>query len=123
MVNSRSTLPKLLGQGPRDIEKHIGGLKAKEAEAMLVRDASILFCDIPNLEPYLRNFLMLKEIYLRSKKWGINEESLVQIGVLCRAFVQTYEKLYYFEDPVRMNVCLINNHALLHLGMFTVLPN
>jgi hypothetical protein len=105
----------MLGQGPRRIDKHIAGYKAKEWEALLLRDGPVLFADIPELEPFLENFKVLARLYTAARSWSISPEALHKIEVDCKLFAKTYERLYYGGDPSRLTTCLINNHSLLHL--------
>jgi len=117
---SRASIPQLLGQGPRRIDKHIAGYKAKEWEALLIRDGPILFAGIPELAPYLDNFKILGRIHTAAKAWSISQEDLHRIEVDCTLFVKTHEMLYYGGKEDRLKTCLTNNHSLLHLGKSVV---
>jgi Transposase family tnp2 len=112
---SRASIPQMLGQGPRRIDKHIAGYKAKEWEALLLRDGPVLFADIPELEPFLENFKVLARLYSAARSWSISPKALHKIEIDCKLFVKTHERLYYGGDPSRLTTCLINNHSLLHL--------
>lgn len=115
---SRAMIPSIMGQGPRPINRYSGGYKAKEWEAWLVRDGSILLHTVPNFRPFLDNFVLLAEIYEVSRQKVITRMELQQLRKKCIQWVRTFEYLYYQSDSARLKVCLINNHSLLHLGMF-----
>jgi hypothetical protein len=117
---SRRTIPRLLGQGPRSIDKHWRGYKAMEWEAWLVRDSLPLLYTIPNFEKYLQNFMELRSIYLRATSWVITPEDIDYIRFACKHWLETYEQLYFRDDPARVKVCLVNYHSLLHLGKLTL---
>jgi hypothetical protein len=113
---SRAMIPRIMGQGPRPINRYSGGYKAKEWEAWLVRDGPILLHTVPNFRPFLDNFVLLAKIYEVSRQKVITRTELRQLRKNCSQWVRTFEQLYYRNDPARLKVCLINNHSLLHLG-------
>lgn len=113
---SRKTIPNLLsGNAPRRIDKHSKGYKAKEWEAWLVRDGVTLLNEIDDFEPYLKNFQQLGMLYSLARGWDITPTDLIQVHNSCVSFVREFETLYYGNDPTKLKVCRINNHALLHL--------
>lgn len=112
----------LLGQGPRPINTRYGGYKAMEWEAFLVRDSLALlshYCDINNeFKPYLVNFKLLRTVCLQAKSWHISRSSIAELKLNCKEFVRTFEELYYRQETERLEVCRINNHSILHLGIY-----
>lgn len=113
---SRKMIPQALGQGPRRIDKHSAGYKAKEWEALLIRDGPILLHGIPGFEAYYDNYMVFREIYQLGCSWSISTTQIERIKTLCVDFVRRFESLYYQDDATRLKVCRINNHSILHLG-------
>lgn len=113
---SRSTIPQSLGQGGRSIANHSKGFKAMEWEAFLLHYAIPMLEHHTEFHPYLKNFLLLKEIYIVARSWKISHLQLDQLRSQCKQFVKSFELLYIQGDENRMKVCGINIHSLLHLG-------
>jgi hypothetical protein len=117
---SRSTIPYLLGTGPRRIDTRWRSFKAMEWREWLCRDAVPIISGIvddPRFKPYLVHFVLLKRIFLISTKFTITRQELAQLDLDCKAFVSKWHELYYQNDSALMRNCRVNLHVLLHLRM------
>jgi len=114
--SSRSTIPVQLGDHLPDISRHSAAFKAKEWEAFLIRDAVVLLSSYPDFEPYLRHLIVLKEIYQLASLYTITLENINLIYQKSKAWVFTFEDLYYQGRSDRLLVCGINIHSVTHMG-------
>ena len=90
-----------------------------EWQAWLILYAIPLLEHIPEFLPYLRNFALLRDIYLIARSWSISSADLIKLRSLCVEFVRTYQELYYSGVNERIFVMGINIHLLLYLGVFS----
>lgn len=116
--NSRARIPRVMGQGARRLDRYNGGYKAKEWEAFLVRDSTILLRHLTDWRPYLENLHLLSNIYQVARQQVITLEELTQLRKNCAIWVKNYQDLYYRDEVTRLKVCKINIHSILHLGMY-----
>src|SRR6195952_2797810 len=114
--NSRARIPRVMGQGARRLDRYSGGYKAKEWEAWLVRDSTILLYHLTEWRPYLRNLNLLSNIYQVARQQEITSVELTQLRKNCSIWVTQFQDLYYRDEAARLKVCKINIHSILHLG-------
>jgi hypothetical protein len=114
LASARSEIPSALGTMPSSF-KHWKQFKAKEWQAVIkILGPPMLEGNLP--ADALANFLDLREIWLLGTQFNITQEQISALELLAQKFVTNFERLYYQEQPSRINVCLVNNHLLLHLA-------
>lgn len=119
---SRALIPTVMGQGPRRLDRYNGGYKAKEWEAFLVRDSTILLYHLKEWHVYLANFHLLSRIYQTARQQVITDNELQQLRKDCARWVESFQNLYYRDDFARLKVCKLNVHSILHLGQCYIHP-
>lgn len=64
----------------------------------------------------MQHFLTFSKLYTLAIKTRLTAEEISEIDRLATSFVRGYDELYYRRDPVRLILCVINVHSLLHLS-------
>jgi hypothetical protein len=113
--DSRGCIPTYLGHAPRKIKDHYRGYKASEWAAWLQ------YFGVPLLDQHIgdehvANFRQLGQFYTLATRHSLTERDVLAVQQLAIEFVRTYERLYYREDSMRLSVCTINVHQLLHFA-------
>jgi hypothetical protein len=114
LANARSDIPANLCRAPRRIDNHYKGYKAAEWEAWLIH-YGIPLLDQHIGDEYVNNFRQLSRIYSLATQYTIQRFEFSDLKELAIDFVQSYEKLYYRQEPKCLPVCSVNVHYLLHI--------
>jgi hypothetical protein len=115
LAQSRATIPLSLGHAPRRIDRHHKGFKAAEWKAWLIHyGPPLLWKHLP--ETYLANFRDLGTFYRLATAPVVSIDDVLQIALIARKFVCSYEEIYYRNEPARLPVCTINIHSILHFA-------
>ena len=114
LAEAKNDIPTSLGHAPREIESHYKGYKAAEWEAWL-KLYGVPLLDQRLGEPYVENFRLLSRIYTLATQHSVRQADIEILRSLVQRFVETFESLYYQEDPKKLSVCSVNVHYLLHL--------
>src|SRR4030095_15215230 len=102
-------IPFYLSHASCHIDNHFNCYKAAEWEAWLkYYGISLLNQNLHDNQ--LQNFSDLSCIYMLATQYTIQQSKLCTIDVLCSCFIQTYERLYYQNDPKQLLICTVNIH-------------
>jgi hypothetical protein len=117
LADARADIPTYLSHAPRRIDNHHKGYKAAEWEAW-VKLFGVPLLDQRLDDMCVENFRLLSQIYSLCTQYSLRHTDVVVLEDLAMQFVQTYERLYYRNEFLRMPVCSVNIHYLLHFPLY-----
>ena len=114
MKTARGTIPAYLGHAPRSIDLYHKSFKAAEWKSFLTLTGPPLLDQ--NLDSKcVENFRQLSKLYSMATATSLTEPEVQEIGTLAKKFVTGFEELYVRDEDIRLSLCTINVHSLLHI--------